>query len=327
MIVTFFLPQTAKGGRRVPGTLPLRHDTCWAGFVAYLRESAMVPTPRWHKEVPTVEVIAIGMAIYPDDAKRSKNAAIGADWIGLDIDDKGDVEDAWKFDALVEFLDGQGIAYALYTTTSCTEERHCLRLILPFNRRVDELEWDEVWSAFSAWIGQVDAKTKDISRILYEPRQWEGAFNRFHASATDLPFVDVRDIKDRYLPPSPEPIISPSRPQVPRVKSVEFSGDLMDFDTSPIIRPEWVEEATMSQRGGRMFRFLCRVALSARAKGIDLHVSDLQAIGENLARILWRSDNSDIRRDADRALSWASTVSLDTREPRLSPRLPPWPWS
>lgn len=337
MIATFFMPMTTQKRKRVPGTRPHRYDFSWEGFVNYLRESASVPTPKSHKEVPTVEVIALGMAIYDDgDAKRGKDYAEGADWIGLDIDDKpkkdepeGAVLPKWKFDDLVEFLDDAGVAYAIYTTTSCTEERHCLRVILPFSRRVHDLEWPAVWTAFAAWIGQIDRQTSDISRLLFEPRAWEGAYNRFHASATDLSFVDVDNIVERFSPPAAPPVIDRqdhAPVEAHRVRS-EFTGDLTDFDTSPIIRPEWVDDARTAQQGGRMYRFLCRVALSARTQSIQLSEFELVDIGRQLAHAIGRRDHSDIRRDAARALAWSETVSLDIGQ-SSAPRLPPaWPWS
>jgi hypothetical protein len=328
VIVSFFLPQTTTKKGRVPSARPLPYDFEWRGFVSYLRECSAEPAPRSHKQTGTVEVNAMGMAIYPDGARRGNDAAFAADWIGLDIDDKDGSADTWKFDGLVQYLTEAGVAFVVYTTTSCTEERHCLRLILPFDRQVWAEEWPVVWSSFAAWIGQIDRKTKDVARILYEPRLWAGAYNRFYASPLDLPFVRVDDIVERYSPATEAEQHVALPPSACRVGAeLRFASNLDDFDTSPIIKPEWVEEAYQASPGGRMYQFLCRVAMSARARSIHISDCDLVAIGRRLAGLIGRRDVSDIPRDAARALSWSLRQNL-TNPTSSSPRLPPpWPWS
>lgn len=329
MIVSFFLPHTTKKKGRVPSARPLSYGFTWEGFASYLRECSVEPAPRAHKQTGTVEVNAMGMAIYPDDAsKRGNDVALAADWIGLDIDDKDGNADAWKFDDLVNFLTRADVAFVLYTTTSCTEDRHCLRVILPFDRQVWAEEWPTVWASFAAWIGQIDQQTKDVARILYEPREWEGAYNRFHASPTNLPFVKVNDIVDRYAP-SDTTDRQPIKPAAAwsTVAQLRLPTNLADFDASPIIKTEWVDEACGARTGGRMYRFLCRVALSARAQEIHLSANELFEIGRALAIVLGRKDNSDIRRDAGRALDWSLKTHLEPQATTV-PRLPPpWPWS
>lgn len=330
MIVSFFRPHTVKKtGARVPGVLPLPYEFSWGSFVAYLGDCAGEPAPRSHKEIPTVEINALGMAQYSEGMSRGLEAALGADWIGLDIDDKGAEADAWKFDDLVDFLTQAGVAFAIYTTTSCTPERHCLRVILPFNRHVWAEEWSTVWAAFAGWIGQIDVKTKDLSRLLYEPRRWEGAYNRFHASPPGQPFVMVDDIVERYAPVI-EAAPLPQANYIHAVPDLRMVGGLDDLETSPIIRQEWIDDACRSQEGGRMYSFLCKAALSARAQSIALSEFELSEIGRRLAIMIGRKSNSDIGRDAQRALNWASTANMEIRGNRHSAegRLPPpWPWA
>lgn len=313
----------------MPGVLPLPYEFSWGSFTSFLGECAEEPAPRSQKEVPTVEVNAISMAQYPEGMTRSLEAALGADWIGLDIDDKKGEPDAWKFDDLVDFLTQAGVAFAIYTTTSCTPERHCLRVILPFNRHVWAEEWSTVWAAFAGWIGQIDVKTKDLSRLLYEPRRWEGAYNRFHASPPGQPFVVVDDIVERYAPVI-EAAPLPRAHYIHAVPDLRMVGGLGDFETSPIIRQEWIDDACRSQEGGRMYSFLCKVAMSARAQSIALSEFELSEIGRRLAVMIGRKNNSDIGRDARRALDWASTTHIEIRGNRHSAegRLPPpWPWA
>jgi hypothetical protein len=330
MIVSIFAPWTITGGgrkgERVPGVHPHRWETTWDEFVDVLRSSASLPTPRDHKATGNVRIEAMAMADYPLGANRSKAAALGADWIGLDIDDKDGTPGSWKFDGLAEYLDTAGVTHALYTTTSCTEEQHCLRLIMPFDRFVPAVEWPMVWAAFAAWIGQVDVNTKDLSRILYEPRLWEGAYNRFFATSSRPQFVNVDRVLATY---APLPTRSDAPPWManagfdePELRSAD---NLTDFDLSPIIKAGMVEDALLSPTGGRMYRFVTRVALSARAQHIALTEGELADIGMGLARRMGRKDITDIRRDARRALEWADGVTF---EPSSDDRLPPpWPWS
>lgn len=331
MIVSLFGPWTIKSGprqgQRVPGFRPVRWEPTWQEFVDVLQYGAGNPTPREHKLPGRVEVDALGMADYPPDTNRSKEAALGADWIGFDIDDKVDTTDAWKFDDLAEFLEAAEIAYVVCTTTSCTEELHCLRVFMPLNRYVYDFEWDTVWAAFAAWIGQVDPKTKDLSRIFFEPRAWEGAYNRFHASPDGRSFVNVDDIVHDYAQPVAEPVLATSivkgnwRPPA----ELRTIHDLTDFDRSPIIKSEMVDAAFSSPPGGRMYTFLCKVALSARSQSIALGGHELEEIGRTLAATLGRRDISDIQRDARRALAWSETVAVNDL---TVPKLPPaWPWS
>ncbi|WP_434404613.1 hypothetical protein [Sphingobium sp. DN12] len=331
MIVNLFGPWTIKGGprkgQRVPGFRPVRWEPTWDEFVEALWCCAAIPTPRGHKMPGSIEVNAIGMADYPKAVNRSKEAALGADWIGFDIDDKGETADAWKFDDLVEFLDAADVAYAVCTTTSCTEERHCLRVFMPLDRYVYDFEWGTVWAAFAAWIGQIDPQTKDLSRIFFEPRLWDGAYNRFHSSPDGRKFVSVNDIVRDYAPPvaeSPQaaPIVNRDWQPPADLRTVD---DLTDFQRSPIIKPAMVDAAFSSSSGGRMFAFLCKVALSARSQSIALAEFELEEIGRRLAAMLGRRDISDIQRDAQRALSWSESVALNDLN---TPKLPPaWPWS
>lgn len=331
MIVSLFGPWTIRRGPRkgqkVPGFRPVRWEPTWKEFVETLQCCADIPTPREHKLPGLVEVNAVGMADYPRDTNRSKEAALGADWIGFDIDDKGETNYAWKFNDLVEFLDDADIAYVVCTTTSCTEERHCLRVFVPLNRHVYDFEWDTVWAAFAAWIGQVDPKTKDLSRIFFEPRLWDGAYNRFHASSDGTTFVRVDDIVRDY---APQVAKSPSVAASPKCDwqasaQLRTIDDLTDFERSPIIKPAMVDAAFSSTPGGRMYAFLCKVALSARSQSIALDGHELEEIGRTLAATLGRRDISDIQRDARRALAWSETVAVNDL---TVPKLPPaWPWS
>lgn len=330
MIVSLFGPWTIKSGprqgQRVPGFRPVRWEPTWNEFVDVLRCCADIPTSREHKLPGRVEVNAIGMADYPPEVNRSKEAALGADWVGFDIDDKGETTEVWKFDCLVEFLDVASIAYVVCTTTSCTEERHCLRVFMPLDRYVYDFEWDTVWAAFAAWIGQVDPKTKDLSRIFFEPRSWDGAYNRFHASDGKT-FVRVDDIVRDHAPSVAQTLPVASSPKSNWQASAELRtvDDLTDFDRSPIIKSEMVDAAFSSPPGGRMYAFLCKVALSAQSQSIALSDHELKEIGTTLAAMLGRRDNSDIQRDVRRAMEWSDTVALNDLN---TPKLPPaWPWS
>lgn len=313
MIVSLFSPHSTRAGQVVPGFRPCRWEATWPEFVSAMHASSKVPADRADK----MKVLSISMAEFVPDTNRAKANVVGVDWIAFDFDDKtGLSKDAWKFDDLVAFLEPMLIPFVVYTTASSTLEGHCLRLVMPFDRRVSAEEFPRIWLSFNHWLRSVaDAQTKDASRLFFEPRQWIGAYNRFHAAPTDFPPVAVDAIVERHGPPE-EPAFDAINADIviARLEAIRTDRrslsdhDICDLDNSPIISVSALADAMSSSEGGRMFKFLCSVAVSAARQQILLTHRDLTIIGERLAFHLCRQCR-DIAHDAKGALKWAQQVA------------------
>lgn len=327
MIVSLFSPHTIRMGDRagsvVPGWLPVRWETTWAEFLEVLRETSLLPADPAEKN----RVTSYSCAEFASGFNRSKEGVLGCDLIGFDFDDKtGDTPGAWRFDALVDFLDQQGAPYLVHTTASCTEAAQCLRLLLPLDRRVSAADYAQVWRSFSDWLGSVaDEATKDASRLFFEPRCWEGRYNRIHHGHPDRPPIVVDEIVARHPPRAPEP--APATWTGMRYVAYPDMGftvveNLTDLDTSPVVSRRALEAAMTARAGGRMYRFLCTVAVAAKRQGILLTEPDLIEIGHALAQRIGRRQRDDIRRDAINAIQFAERVGDADARPKSWPIVP-----
>lgn len=329
MIVSLFEPKKITKGDRadsvVPGWVPYHWKTTWAEFVETLRDTAAIEADPAHKSA----VMSFSCAEFAAGTNRAKANVLGCDLIGFDFDDKiGDTAAAWKFDALVEFMEQAGVSFLVHTTASCRKAAHCLRLLLPLDRRVGSTEYPQVWSAYNEWLGSVaDAATKDVSRLFFEPRKWVDRYNRFHA-IVDRPPVCVDEIVAAHPSRVPD---SAERWTAARVVSGAAPGrdftvveNITDLDISPIISRTALEKATSGRPGGRMFGFLCSVARVAKLKGIALSESELIEIGEALAWRIGRRHRDDIPHDAANALRFAdrADVGRGGAAPRPRTQLP-----
>lgn len=315
MIVSLFKPHRINRGDRagsvVPGWMPTRWDTTWSDFVGVLRDTAAIEADPADK----ASVTSFSCAEFAPGANRSKAGVLGCDLIGFDFDDKtGDTPGAWKFEALSSFMEQAGVPFVIHTTASCKSNAHCLRLIMPLDRRVGPAEYPQVWRAFANWLGNVaDEATKDASRLFFEPRRWIGRYNRYHAGHADRAAITVDEIVATY----PPLMMESTSPLVPRpanrtsLTTIDgmILANITDLDLSPIVSAEALTEALSARQGGRMYRFLCSVASRARWRSIALTEVELATLGEDLARRMGRRNTSDIRRDAANALRFAERAT------------------
>ncbi len=312
MIVTIFDPMPAPIGNKdpfVPGIRPDTYDISWAEFVEALCGGYDTPRPRAEK----CNNISYCAAEFQHGTTRAIRNALHADWIGLDIDTKPASDgitpvDAWTFADLKALVEAGGWRYMIYTTTSATDALHNMRLILPLSRRVAADEWPRVWGAFNRFLGgKVDASTKDISRALYAPRIWEGAYNDL-AVDIDGPCIDADAIMAAYPDPAP-PMLSIDPAALLIAESAHLDrriiGGIADIYNSPIVSPQSLQKALGSKKGGRMYSFLVTVALTAMHRKIEITQYDLADIGRQLASMIIRDTNHDLVREAGRALRFA----------------------
>lgn len=315
MIVSLFgthmLTKGEKAGEIVPGFRPYRAECSWSEFVEMLRAASEIETDPCDK----VSTYSISMAEFEPDKNRGNNFALGADWIGIDIDNKeGLVPDPWTVDSLAAWLNDQGVTHVIYTTSSSRAGRECMRLLMPLSERVGPLEWTSFWLGCNEWLDRkMDLQTKDIARLLFEPRTWTGADNRFIASPERAP-LDV-DAMFALVPPVPVaqaklPVdVASARARMADQMTVE--GDLACLETSPIIPTGAVNKALTAPKGGRLFKFLCACSARAIRKGIAVTAWDMERLAANMDALLGDKRKSDLAREAARAMDWAQGQVLD----------------
>jgi hypothetical protein len=299
---------------------PRVFDTTWAAFVAALREAAGLRTDPAEKH----NAICLSPAQYAPLSKRGVAGARAWDWAAVDLDDK--TGKGWRFEEATEYLDGLGLAYLVYSTSSHTAERHCLRAAMPLSRPVVKAEFARFWRALNQmFASQVDAGTKDISRLFIEPRAWTGAPNMIAARVHGSP-LDPDQLMATFpcLPPSSPPTDRASAPVVAlrRARTPRAGTDffvLTDLEHSPIVPRQALEKAFSARSGGRMISFLTACAMSALARGYDIDEHTLEVLGGNLAMLLGRR-RDDIRHDAASALRFAQQRVAESEAAKLIKR-------
>lgn len=311
MFGTHMVTKGERAGEIVPGFRPYRASCGWSELVDMLRTASEVETDPADK----ARTYAISMAEFEEGRNRGNDFALGADWVGLDIDNKdGAVPDAWTVDGLAGWLDDEGVTYVIYTTASSRVGRECMRLLMPLSERVGPLEWTTFWTGCNEWLrGKVDQQTKDIARLFFEPRKWIGADNRFIASPERRP-LDV-DAIIALVPPAPVKVaatsvdVASARERMADQMLVE--GDLACLETSPIIPAGAVDRALSAPKGGRLWRFLCACSARAIRKNIAVSTWDMERLAANMDAVLGGKRKSGLAREAARAMEWAQGQVLD----------------
>ena len=287
----------------------------WAVFVDLMREqSKVVAEPTRHGKERS---LCVSPAIYLDGATRAKDAVAGWDWFSADIDNKEGNRPGAMIEDIVDAMTAFDSPFIIYTTASHQPEAQCFRLMFPLDRTVVAGEFDSVWRSFASGFGCFDEQTKDISRLFIAPRSWEGRDNRF-LSRTDGRPICVDSIVAAYPAPV-EMRIDPTFLAMAREigQRHRHSDDLTDLNNSPIISRRAVETAIAGAHGGRMFRFLCSVACSARQQGYALDEYDLRIIGAEMASRMGRRANGDLDHDVHNAIRYADRTAVEGRAHQL----------
>jgi hypothetical protein len=263
----------------------------WQAFADYLEGQSVRPG------IDKLRTLCVSPAIYDQGAFRAKRNVAGWQWFGADIDNKEGNQPHSTMDAVAEKMIAQGSPFVIYTTTSHQPDKQCFRLMFPLNRVVESDEFAEVWATMAAWLGCVDPKTKDVSRLFVAPRAWPGA--EFYRSDVGEP-VDVDFLKVAH------PVVVPVRAsrkltsafldtsglQTPCPSQVSLHGDF--------VTAESLTRATTGAQGTRMFPFLVRTGTRALLKGYAVTADDLATIGRQFASSIGR-DTSDVDHDAENA--------------------------
>lgn len=299
----------------------------WNAFAAYLRLASTVQADKSEKERTPL----ISPAQYPEGKTRAKANVTAWDWVGLDVDGKtkGGVPrlGAPTFDDAVEALEGLGLDFVVYSTTSSTREMQCFRIVFPLSRTIAAAEHEALWFALNELFpGWIDPATKDVSRILTEPREWIGADNRF-ATGEGKPLDPdaLIALHPIVAPPAPDFIVTAEMAAAFAAKAADSKvtrltyDELSDLDACPIVPLAALTKALNSGQGGRMFSFLCSCALASMNKAITVDASDLMILGRALdMRMYVTTTRLDLDRDAARALRWAADRFIEKSTTKLA---------
>ena len=289
----------------------------WAAFVDLMREQSEIaaePT-KLGKE----GTLCVSPAIYSHAAYRGKAAVAGWDWFSADIDNKRGNRLGATIEDMADVMAAFDAPFVIYTTASHKPEAQCFRLMFPLDRMILAGEFDSVWRSFASGFGCFDEQTKDISRLFIAPRSWAGRANRFLSRSDGKP-ICVDSIVTAFPAPveaKADPILLTMAREMDQRLCHRHGGDLTDFNTSPIISRRAVESAISGTPGGRMFRFLCSVACSARQQGYALDEYDLRIIGADMAHQLGRRANGDLAHDVRNAIRYADRTVVEVRASQL----------
>ena len=308
MIFTFFSGVRDNRGAAFEFDIP--------GVISILSESAEAVKCPSQK----LKGIMLSTTSYPDGLTRAKANAVGAEAIAMDVDEGWTID---KAEAAVRSLE---TPYVIHSTTKCTEDQHRFRIILFLDRMVSPREYEIVWLALAHRFGvSMDVTTRDISRLSVMPAAWDGAHNDFRSESKGklidvdavlqtCPAPEPRDFPDerRSLSISTSPrFFDPLAAHQAELRRLSNGGyhpeNLTDLNTSPIVPRRALEDALSGNPGGRTFRLLCSVAMSARSKGYHLDEHDLVTVARDFSdRVGRRTSESELRHDARNALSWAA---------------------
>ena len=106
-------------------------------------------------------------ATYPDGATRG-SASVEALWCAVCDFDHGTLDDVAT---IRDHLTRLGLTYALHSTYRSTPDAPRFRVIVPFSRPVEPMDWPRLWPAINqrCFLGQSDPQTKDAGRFFYVP--------------------------------------------------------------------------------------------------------------------------------------------------------------
>lgn len=284
-------------------------------LITLLEAEAKIPADPADKALTT----ALSTARYAEGMTRAKANAQDASAIALDVDE------GWTLDEAEAAITEMMTPFVIYTTTKHTAAQHRFRIVLFLDRPVDADEYERLWFGLAKlWGATMDMKTRDISRLSIMPRQWAEAANEIRTERQGAP-LNVDAILSLYphdIEPEPKPVprraafwdpLGEARADLRRLRNTQVDPDtLTDLNHSPIISKKTLDECLTSSSGGRTFRLLCSVAMSARRQGYDIGIDHLVAISRAFSDRAGRKRITEFehRHDSRNAMQWAEKQVL-----------------
>lgn len=230
---------------------------------------------------------------------RSKANATDAGAVVIDADDG-----LWFEDAL-NALRARGLAAILYTTAS-NRVGDRFRIVIPLAGRVDPETYKRVLIAICRTISGRDWRG-DIGKVgpynlFYLPGRYKGADNRFQVLLGIIlspnQWLELCAVDE----PSAEPLHDARK-----TKSIDTTWTALT--DCPFVRGDWVNEYLNLSSGwyAGLYKFMVRVAMSARAQGWALTAMELADLARELDDLdgAWYPDR-ELEREAENALAWAA---------------------
>ncbi len=174
-------------------------------WTAELAFGASAKADNWGNKPVTLEQLKVALgspathAIGPKDGRAFlQGATLNGGRKAADIRDLSiivlDIDGGTTLNEIREKVRARGLACAIYTTHSHSEEKHKLRAVFllakPWTAAMGEAHWKAAYRAFCAWLGVAhDPACEDVARLFYLPRHAAGA--PFHAEWIDGMAVDI----------------------------------------------------------------------------------------------------------------------------------------
>ena len=208
-------------------------------------------------------------------------------FISVDIDARG-----WTIERITEKF--HNIHFIAYTTTKSKPEWQRWRVVFFTSREYSVEEHGAIWNYLNDKFDKnIDAKTKDASRISYVPAKWIGSDNQFHIK--DGEYLNVDDILINYKPIEIKPVLEP----ISKIQGEKITGD--------IFTKKMVDDFISAPEGGRFYHLLCSAASYFCRNGWQLSAHELCQEALKISRTYAPKKNrNNAILEAEKALAWAT---------------------
>ncbi|MFC3079484.1 hypothetical protein ACFODL_15400 [Phenylobacterium terrae] len=292
---------------------PKTVDATFDEYAELLRYASELPFARDTKTAAMCSV----PALFDPPQRGSINVVQRYAFTG-DVD--GDKPGDPGFDGMVALLARVGFRFVVHTTTNSSLTTNRYRVIIPFTKPVDGPTYEALCTSINQMLGSIfDESTFDVGRLSIVAHRWRGASDKLpNESDGHHGFAAVLEGDDL----DPEIIMSAYPPVIREkpddaattaflaeyVASVEDHDifALMDFDRSPLVRPEFIDAYLMSPSGGRFYSFMVKVAGRALAKGLPCTPEIVLALGLEMSRRGGKSHRPYARHEAQNAVRFAA---------------------
>lgn len=285
---------------------PQAVDLTWRDLCDLLADAASIPTDRSLKP----EVLAFTPCRYMTGCSRAKRHVAEVFAVTVDVDDGA----AMPFVAMVERLTSLDLTFAVHSTTWSSLAANRYRVIFPLARPVAGADFPALYSSVQqAFGGLADRACSDASRLNILPRFWTGdwveeidGLERQVEPHHAISFGDGQPLDpDRLMRRFP-PIVQPEIEPVV-ISAMIDHPDLADFDRSPIVTQAIVDQYLNSPPGGRLFRFMTRIATRALYREFAITPEIVAALALEMNRRGPAAQaRGNLRREAQRAINGAA---------------------
>jgi hypothetical protein len=287
---------------------PFRKKMEWAEFCTWMAEFADSPADPKDKKTGTPAVFP---SIYQKDAETREAAFVqyNSNWMAFDIDD------TVAFDDMLAFLKLLDCPYFLHTTTKHSLNKPRLRVIFHTNNEVDPDDWPKVWANMDAMFraqfndlpAVTDPKTRNINRIFYIPRKWNGTPAQYEYKQDGTP-LDIWRIVEKFGidPAEMQKVVSYEPNRMSQIRH-----DLFVSSDNELIPDHIVERAYAHGKTGRFFSLLVRAARRLIYKGYKVTAAELEQAALGIDRLQTGKTRTRSLQEAQKAINMAFSSWTD----------------